>query len=45
VAAQVALAKMQLLTSAALVLAAPVHPTQSVLALRKHMQAVVAVVR
>jgi hypothetical protein len=45
VAAQVALAKMQLLTSAALVLAALVPPTQSVQALRKPMQAVVAVVR
>jgi hypothetical protein len=45
VVAQVALDKTLLLTSVALVLAALVPPTQSVQALRKPMQAVVAVVR
>jgi hypothetical protein len=42
---QVVLDKTLLLTSVALVLAAPVPPTQSVQALHKPMQAVVAVVR
>jgi hypothetical protein len=45
VAEQAALAKMPLLTLAALVLAAPAFPTQSVLALRRPMQAVAVAVQ